>query len=164
MKEEIKNKIVRLRVCVAYMGEKEQVNWWPSSFLSSSGEAFLSPVFPKTAALSRINGASSAARVIHDEYIGIGNVQHLFRLPENVEYEISQSLIKDASILETLTSEEAASAVLHELANGDTTNGVGPLFIKSDSFDQNMVTCMAAAYLQGFSSGQQVYPYYRSRG
>ena len=46
--------IVKLRICVAFMGEKEQIGWWPSSFLSSSGEAFLSPVFPKTSTLARL--------------------------------------------------------------------------------------------------------------
>ena len=93
-----------LRVCVAFLGEKEQTNWWSSSFLSKSGETFLSPAFPKTAALARVNGASAAAQIVHDEHIGIGDVYHLFRLPENIEHDISQLLAKDGSVLEFITS------------------------------------------------------------
>ena len=52
-------KLIKLRTCVAFLGEKNQKNWWHSSFLSRSGEAFLKPVFPKTHLLTRVNGASA---------------------------------------------------------------------------------------------------------
>jgi hypothetical protein len=155
--------LVKLRTCVAFMGEKEQANWWPSSFLSRSGDAFLAPVFPKTAALARVNGASGAAQVSHDEHIGIGDVYHLFRLPENIEHDISQLLSKDASVLEHIASEETAQAGLQELSGGQSTQGVGPLLIEQDALDHSLIAQMAAAYMQGFNTGEQVYPYYRSK-
>ena len=163
MTEDIKQMLIQLRVCVAYLGEKEQSNWWPSSFLSSSGSAFLSPIFPKTAQLARVNGASSAAQMSHDEYIGTGDVYHLFRLPENIESDISQALVKESSLLEIIASKETAQTSLFELANDDSTQGIGPLLIESDTLDQKTISQMAAAYFQGFSSGEQVYPYYRSK-
>ena len=163
MTPELTLNLVKLRTCVAFMGEKEQANWWPSSFLSRSGEAFLTPVFPKTAALARVNGASGAAQVSHDEHIGIGDVYHLFRLPENIEHDISQLLAKDASVLELITSEETAQASLQELSGDQSTQGIGPLLIEQDVIDQSMMARMAAAYMQGFSAGEQVYPYYRSK-
>lgn len=98
------HEIAKLRTCVAFLGEKEQNNWWPCSFLSSSGAAFLTPVFPKTSLLARVNGASTAAQVIHDEYIGVGNVYHLFRLPENIEREIAQILTKEQSFSDCISS------------------------------------------------------------
>ncbi len=161
MNEVFIGNLIRLRVMVAFLGEKDQANWWSSSFLSRSGEAFLSPVFPKTAALARVNGASGAAQVSHDEHIGIGDVYHLFRLPENIEHDISQLLSKDASVLELIASEEAAQASLQELSGDQSAQGIGPLLIEQDVIDQGMIARMAAAYMQGFSTGEQVYPYYR---
>ena len=155
--------IAALRACVGFLGEKDQQNWWPSSFLSKSGEAFLSPVFPKTAALARVNGVSAAAQVSHDEHIGIGDVYHLFRLPENIENDISHLLAKDASVLELITSEETAQAGLQELSAGESKQGVGPLLMEHDAMDQAMIAHMAAAYMQGFSARVKVYPYYRSK-
>ena len=163
MEEDIKHSIVKLRTCVAFLGEKEQLNWWPSSFLSSSGEGFLRHVFPKTATLSRINGASAAACVSHDYYIGTGSVYHLFRLPENIEYGISQTLVKDDSVLKYVDSQDAAKTCLHGLANEDITSGVGPLLIELARINAQMISQMAAAYLKGFNEGSQVYPYYRSK-
>ena len=155
--------IVKLRVCVGFLGEKEQACWWPSSFLSRSGGAFLAPIFQKTSALAQVNGASSAAQLAHDEHIGVGDVYHLFRLPENIEHDISQHLAKDASVLELITSEETAQAGLQELSGDQGARGVGPLLIEQDVIDQGMIARMASAYMQGFSAGEQVYPYYRSK-
>ena len=150
--------ILKLRVCVAFMGEKEQVGWWPSSFLSRSGEAFLTPVFPKTAALARVDGASGAAQLIHDEYIGTGNVYHLFRLPESLEQAISEALISDATVLDLIASEETARAGLKALAAGGNTNGAGPLLLGSE-INENIIGRMADAYLHGFQVEERVFPY-----
>jgi hypothetical protein len=160
--EEIKS-IVSLRVYVSFLGEKEQFNWWPSSFLSQSGETFITPVFPKTSTLARVNGASLAAQILHDEYIGIGDVFHLFRLPENIEHDISQFLVKDVSILEFIKSKDIAQNELQELSAGEITQGIGPLLLEDDITHQAMTGRMASAYMQGFSAGEQVYPYYRSK-
>lgn len=163
MNSELNLSIAKLRACVAFLGEKDQANWWSSSFLSRTGGVFLSPVFPKTAALARINGASSAARVLHDEHIGIGDVYHLFRLPENVEHEISLMFSKNASVLAFITTEESALACLQELSGDEPLHGIGPLFIELKVIEQSMIKLMAAAYLKGFSVNEQVYPYYRDK-
>ena len=159
--ENLLSDIVKLRACIAYMGEKAQIGWWQSSFLSSSAEAFLSPVFPKTSTLARLNGACGAAQLVHDEHIGIGDVHHLFRLPEKIEHDISQLLVKDSTALDLVTSEEVARAALKELSAGEKTSGLGPHLLKGDAIDETMIRCMASTYLHGFNSGEQVYPYYR---
>lgn len=163
MNSELTVNIARLRTCVAFLGEKDQQNWWPSSFLSRSGEAFLNPVFPKTSILARVSGAGAAAQAAHDEHIGVGDVFHLFRLPENVEHDISQSLIKDASILESVESEDDAYTSLQELACGESTQGMGPLLLDQSEINQAVMSHMAAAYLSGFKNKQTVYPYYRGK-
>ena len=153
--------IVQLRICVAFMGEKEQIGWWPSSFLSRSGDAFLSPVFPKTSTLARVNGASGAAQLVHDEHIGIGDVYHLFRLPENTEHQISQLLLKESTVLELITSEKQAQTALKGLSAGEKTRGVGPHLLEGDVVDETMIRRMASTYMHGFNADEQVYPYYR---
>jgi len=153
--------LARLRTCVAFLGEKEQQNWWPSSFLSRSGAAFLTPVFPKTTLLARVNGASAAAQAIHDEHIGVGDVFHLFRLPENIEHDITQLLISESSIADNFESDDAAYSCLENMAASDATQAAGPLLIELDEVDHKMVEQMAAAYLAGFRNNQPVYPYYR---
>ena len=72
-------------------------------------------------------------------------------------------MAKDASILELITSEEVAQAGLQELSAGENTQGVGPLILESETIDSVMTSRMAAAYIRGFSAGEQVYPYYRSK-
>jgi hypothetical protein len=154
-------KLVTLRTDVAFLGEKDQQNWWPSSFLSNSGATFLNPVFPKTSMLARITGASAAAQVVHDKDIGIGDVFHLFRLPENIEHNIFQVLTTESSILDNISSEDDTYASLKTLANGDTIQGIGPLLLNQSEIDQASISQMAAAYLTGFKNNQAVYPYYK---
>ncbi len=155
--------IAQLRICVAYLGEKDQKNWWPSAFLSKSGEAFLNPVFPKTSLLARVSGASAAAQVTHDEHIGIGDVYHLFRLPENIEHDIGQLLTSNASLNECFSSENAAIEKLQALAEGSTFQGEGPLLLEQNEINLDAIKAIAAAFLASFSSEQSVYPYYRGK-
>jgi len=163
MSSELIHNIAKLRVCVAFLGEKDQQNWWSSSFLSRSGEVFLTPVFPKTSQLARLNGTSSAARLAHDELIGVGDVYHLFRLPENVEHDIAQYINSDDIFTSLISSVDDAYTNLLSLAESESAQGVGPLLLDQAELNQNLVCQMAAAYLAGFQSNQAVYPYYRGK-
>ena len=158
---EKRQSIALLRACISFLGEKDQCNWWPSSFLSKSGEIFLTPVFPKTNVMARITGASIAAQVVHDEHIGIGDVFHLFRLPENIEHDISQALAIESSILDNISSKDTAHTTLQMLTNGDTTQGIGPLLLNQNKINETVINQMASAYLAGFNNNQTVYPYYK---
>lgn len=161
--ESIKN-IAKLRYCVAFIGEKDQSNWWSSMFLSKNGQAFLTPVFPKTSFLARIRGTSAAAQQVHDEHIGIGDVFHLFRLPENVEQELSQIFIDDQSLnVQDLASTEEAYTCLEELADNESKQAVGALLLEENILAQTGIKQMASAYLNAFKSNEEVYPYYRGQ-
>jgi hypothetical protein len=153
--------LAKLRVCVAYLGEKEQSNWWSSSFLSPSGKAFLTPAFPKTCLLAQVCGATEAAKLVHDEYIGIGEVFHLFRLPENLEHELTEFYSRHSQELQSTNTVEDAKVILEELAVNGSTTGIGPLLIDVDIEQQCWVNEVAAAYLDGFTKGHVVYPYLR---
>ncbi len=161
MNQELITNIAKLRTCVAFLGEKEQHNWWSSSFLSKTGEAFLNPVFPKTSILARINGASAAAQLVHDEHIGIGDVHHLFRLSETIEHQITQLLSKDYSIDGCIDSDDEAISQLKSLADEENIQAVGPLLLDQNDINKTVIKKMASAYLAGFHNNEAVYPYYR---
>jgi hypothetical protein len=53
--------LAELRLAVGFLGEKGQHNWWPSSFLSATSPAFLSPPFPRSRILAQYHGVKEAA-------------------------------------------------------------------------------------------------------
>lgn len=86
MTEDIKNLLVRLKICVAYLGEKEQFNWWPSSFLST-GYSYESIIVPY------LLGAKSI--VIEDPFIRANHqIQNFIRFCEAV---LKQPTIKKSN-------------------------------------------------------------------
>ena len=89
-----------LRLLVGFLGEKTQHAWWPTEFYSKTAPTFLNPIFVKTAALAQYHGITEAARIIHDEHIGVGRVFHLFRLPESMEHLLFELLRAPAVIKE----------------------------------------------------------------
>lgn len=163
MNQQLISNIASLRVCVAFLGEKDQKNWWSSSFLSQTGGTFLNLVFPKTSLLARVNGASTAAQVAHDEHIGIGDVYHLFRLPENIEHDLSQKLTEDLTLAENFSSEAVAIEKIQVMAGEKSLQGEGPLLLSQPEINLNMVSDMAAAFLSAINNDQPVYPYYRGK-
>src|ERR1044072_3601442 len=93
-------KYLDLRLIIGYLGEISQFGWWPTAFFDSSSRLFIEPIFSKTSRLAQYYGIKEAACRLHDEYIGIGNVFHLFRLPEGIEQDLHNL------ILEKQTEEE----------------------------------------------------------
>ena len=157
-----------LRLIVGYLGEKGQFGWWPTEFYAETSEAFLSPVFGKTADLARYNGALEAARRLHDEHVGVGRVFHLFRFPAVVEQSIHQDLVKNgigAAINSDLASKDTAYAALESLSDSSTTRSEGPIQIGelSDLGSNAWIGKTAACYLNAFSNGTKCFPYLTDR-
>ena len=79
---------LRLRLIVGYLGERENFNWWSTEFFSGSSRQFLEPAFPKTYPLAQYHGVSEAARRLHDDHIGKGQVRFACLVmnhhPENI--------------------------------------------------------------------------------
>ncbi len=86
-----------LRATVGYLGEREQLAWWQSSFFSPQSPAFLAPVFGRTQVLAQCVGVARAAAALHDAHIGVGRVHHLFRLPEELERALHRTLCDPAT-------------------------------------------------------------------
>ena len=84
--------LAKMRAVVGYLGERNQSGWWQSSFFAPGSQAFLAPVFGRTRLLAQCTGVAQAAAVVHDERIGVGDVYHLFRLPEDIEQALHRAL------------------------------------------------------------------------
>jgi ribosomal protein S28E/S33 len=163
MDNELIKEIVEIRAVVGYLGEKEQYNWWPSSFFSASSSAFLAPVFSRTESLARLTGVSRAASRVHDEYIGVGAVYHLFRLPEGMAQEIVAIIQQEGDQLEIPTVRDEALAWLRNYAAETHNRTIGPVRIGDiqQLQDEESWKQVAAHYLYAFENGERIYPYFR---
>src|SRR5436190_18072499 len=121
---------IQLRLLVGYLGEKTQHGWWTTDFFSPVARAFLEPSFPRTWRVAQYTAATEAARRVHDEHIGVGNVFHLFRLPEELERQLHAHMLAnpaDESLFAQLTGRESAIKTLEEFAGKSGKNGEGPI-------------------------------------
>ncbi len=155
--------IVRLRMSVALLGESDTAPWWSSSFASSASEAFMLPIFGLRTPHARYQGLVEAARLVHDDRIGVGRVYHLFRLPDHEErraFEIAQT---NMAVLGAVDSPSAALALLADLASGKVQSKEGPTLITSKAAigSQDWIGEVASLYRLAFAKSVQCFPYFR---
>ena len=154
-----------LRAVVGYLGEQGQYAWWQSSFFSPASRAFLAPVFGRTQVLAQISGVTRAASIVHDERIGIGQVYHLFRLPEDIEQGIHR-VLHSANLCEQVAAlvsdKEAAMAYLRQEAGTLAGGDVGPVHIGNTRGlrDASSWSVAAAHYVRAFEDHLETYPYF----
>lgn len=158
-------RLVVLRCVVGYLGEQALPVWWSSAFFSSSSNTFLNPVFPRTPNLARYTGVTQAASLVHDQQIGIGRVYHLFRLPEDLEQELS-----DAARIESLWEEmklavvgkDTALAYLRGIAGEGAVAEGGPVRVGDlGSLQQERAwASIASAYARAFERSLPTFPYF----
>ena len=165
MKYSYLTKYLSLRLIIGYLGEKSQFGWWPTSFFEPSSRLFLDPVFPKTRKLTQYHGVKEAARRLHDEYIGIGNVYHLFRLPEEMEQDLHimiQDKQKEEELFAKLQSKDAAIQSLSAIADGSRAAADGPAAIGNfkDILTPAVLKGTAQSYLSAFDQSKKTYPYF----
>ncbi|MCP1675694.1 hypothetical protein J2T57_002844 [Natronocella acetinitrilica] len=155
--------LIELRVLVGYLGEQEPA-WWASNFFAPTAEAFLSPVFGRSAKQAQYHGVLEAARRVHDERIGVGRTLHLFHLPEGFE-QSAASLVADrekgAAHFEHTGSVEHVQARLEVLASPQKAQE-GPLLVGDfgGNLEEHLPT-VAGLYLDAFRKGIQTFPYLR---
>ncbi|HSN74074.1 MAG TPA: BrxE family protein, partial [Anaerolineae bacterium] len=129
--------------------------------------AFLSPLFGRTQLLAQCNGVTQAAALVHDDRIGVGQVYHLFRLPEDMEQAIHRFLNDEAACgrLEAQVADRTdALAGLRTMAGQASIAGVGPALVGATGELRNMNawSTVAAHYLHAFEQSVQVFPYFRN--
>lgn len=164
--QEIKQ-LVLLRAAVGFLGEQGQPPWWNSQFCSANGQAFLSPIFPRTHLLAQFQGVAAAAALVHDERIGIGNVFHLFRLPGDLEqslYEIANGEGGQA-IGDVMHSEDAARQFVAGFAGGVRKEALGPVMVGPTTAVRSISSWqdVAALYLTAFERRTEAFPFFSDR-
>ena len=155
---------------IGFLGEKGQHNWWPSEFFSATAPAFLNPVFGKTAALAQYHGVKEAARRVHDGYIGVGRVFHLFRLPESIEqavFEVLQNPAVTDALRRDTESQDSANAALQAVrvknaveSAGSLQQGPVQIGTVSDLDGTRWLSDLARCYQAAFGAGLPSYPYF----
>jgi len=161
---DLHHRILRLRVAVSFLGEKNQGAWWRTSFLSATGFKFIERLFPKTSRAAAVESAVEAAKRVHDAAIGKGQVIHLFRFAPELEetlHDIAVSM-SPGEIEAICATTDAARRELDSAAPGSIESSVGPKQIgKLDAAIQPAsIDKLAAFYLSGFDAGTPVFPYF----
>lgn len=156
--------IAKLRILIGYLGEKKQSNWWGSSFLAPESQAFLNPIFGKTTFIAQYQGVKEAATRVHDEHIGVGEVYHLFRLPENIEISLFQLLHDEqfiSEIKENILDKEKAEQALSNFVISSLKLKEGPVLMGTldDFFMEESMSDIANLYYLAFSNNIQAIPY-----
>jgi len=150
------------------LGEQDQFGWWQSTFSGPGSVNFLTPVFTRTHMLAQCTGTAIAAARMHDERIGVGNVYHLFRLPEALEIGIRRVLLDEATIKQLgylVADRTAALHFLNSMAKGKRVAGVGPTHIAGvrDLRSPSQWTAVAGLYAHGFQTSTETLPYFADR-
>lgn len=153
--------ILGLRLCVGYLGEKEQSNWWTSLWLSPHASAFLSPIYGNRADAARLSGVSEVARRVHDSRIGVGQVFHLFRLPEPLERRLHDANTGTVS-LSIPSSVDDARSRLASIARNTDKFSEGPIRIgtPADLLEDDWTGAVAGRYHSAFQAGALTFPYF----
>ncbi len=158
-------KIAQIRVLVAYLGEKDQYNWWDTSFLGEIGLEYLKLNFPRTAFLAGVTSVSEAARKLHDEHIGKGMVYHLFRLPFNIEERIHEILrdMKEDDEKQLIIKREDALEILKGFIDSTVDAPEGPVQIGTTPkiISEFSVRELAKHYANAFQEDKKTFPYFR---
>ncbi len=164
MESDLIKTISNLRVFVGYLGEKDQFNWWLSSFFSPSSDAFMQPLFPRTQLLAQVTGVTQAAALQHDKFIGIGHVYHLFRLPEDLEQQLHQYFQDSTLLMEIPKKIDKAVAfhVLEEMAIKYDDETAGPVRVGAISalYQDQSWQSVAGMYLAAFKQNVKRYLYF----
>lgn len=153
----------QIRLLVGYLGEKAQENWWPTAFFDPSSKLFLDPVVPRTVRLAQYNGVREAGRRLHDSHVAVGNVCHLFRLPEEVEQDLHQRmLVLPGNWFDDLASKETAMDALAALAGEASEIEEGPQSLGkfAQMYRPSGAKTLARHYLTAFERGIRSYPYF----
>jgi len=160
------DKLLKLRIAVAYLGEKEQFAWWSTRFLGPAGKRFLEFNYPRSAFAAGVTAASETAKSFHDQRIGKGRVSHLFRLPHTMEQRLrSKLLASDTSPFASIVaSKDAAIHALAELIQDSISASEGPFRIgdSSEFSSESTISKLAALYSDAFQNQKQTLPYFTS--
>ena len=153
-----------LRMAVGFLGQREQANWWRSSFLSETGLAFAAYNFSRAPRLAAVSATLAAAKRVHDDRIGRARTFHLFRMRLEDEIRIHQAGAENAGGLlgACKLSSKDLIASLEEAAGEMIEAPVGPVQIGKlhDAFTPDALQELAKHYLSAFRRDAVCFPYF----
>ena len=154
--------VLNYRFLIGYLGEKSQFDWWGSNFLGASSPAFLMYPYPRTMLLAQYHGVCEAALLVHDEYIGVGENYHLYRLPDSLEREVSKA-VQNIDMTERPINKDSAFEALEQLVYSEAEKSEGPVNIGvfNDEGLELMLKVAASHYLNAFKEDYKSFPYMR---
>jgi len=122
-------------------------------------------LFPRTQLLSQASGVTAAATILHDDHIGVGQVFHLFRLPEDLEQSLHRILNEPGTqsrIAQMVSSPEAALEGLKKIGSVGVKAAAGPVRAGDleELRDSTAWTTVAAIYADALESNAQSFPYF----
>lgn len=154
----------RLRLLVAYLGEKPQDGWWDTSYLNPTGKEFLELNFPRSALSAGVSAATSAGKKLHDERIGKSRVYHLFRLPFEIEVKVQECILTSdqADQWALIESRQKALDELARIADRTLDAPEGPVCVGEE---KNILGAhgnkeIARHYSSAFGRGVKCLPYF----
>lgn len=158
---------VRLRLAVGSLGERVEPAWFQSGFMEGNAAPFLDPIFGPKRLGAQYSGVTEAARLVHDDRIGVGRVLHLFRLPELIEQLLAAEIIsaRVSELARDVHSEAWAMGVLTDIAPAAAEERVGPVRVGSiaSAVTRTGLQSIASRYRQAFIGGTQCFPYFSDR-
>lgn len=157
--------LIRLRLLVAFLGERKQLGWWDCGFLDNTGRSYLEHPFPRTAFHAALRSTTAAAAAIHDRAIGRNGAYHLFRLPVEREeaLDIKLSEVAPGPLLPLIASREAALSALADISSVSVPAAAGPVQIglEKQLGSASIAGSIAAHYHAAFTGGDKPsFPYF----
>ena len=103
--------------------------------------------------------------LVHDERIGVGQVLHLFRLPEHIEQKLHQACLSEEvveDLKEHTQNADGAMAALQGLGGAADGAMEGPVRIEHDGdlVAEKLWGSIAQHYHRAFSENYQTFPYF----
>lgn len=161
------SQVLDLRLLIGVLGEKQCHGWWQTSFFADFSPGFIDPVFSRTGLLARYTGVLEAARRVHDENIGKGNIYHLFRLKDEMEDSffsvIHEANLKHADWIKEIQSCDYCMGKLLSIYSKKPDTGKGGAVLSgilNDLYTEAGVQNIASMYLKGFQDKFNVFPYF----
>lgn len=156
--------LLRLRILILALGQREAADWWPCSFLNSAGLRFLSTPFPRSSFWAAIHASATAAARHHDGPIGSGGTVHLFRLGQEVELILRDKVLRDGwrPDFDPAAPAESLKGLLQAIARTPGTPAApGPLRVsdRKSFLTPRTLELVAGYYLSAFDRGIQILPY-----
>lgn len=160
--------LCRLRLLVAFLGQRGLGDWWATDFLSESGRQLLAYNFQRQPLLAGFTATCAAAKRLHDERIGRHRTYHLFRLPAETEVEVHAAAAADHErfLTEFPLTQRDAMADLGRIAVEAVDAPEGPVQVGGldEVVTERGILEMARHYHSGFQRGLVTLPYFASRG